>query len=162
MKHRNGWLTFMAILCVTGSALGSRPAFAAEATITSDELELQHNGDISLFRGHVVLNQDPYEIHADLMTRTKVDSMVNAEGHVVGTWVSAQHEKVRVEGESARYDPNKHNAEVWGKQQVAVHLDGEKGQALFHGDRGWIDTLTPGKARLVGHVTGHVIPAQNS
>jgi hypothetical protein len=40
-----------------------------------------------------------------------------------------------------------------------VFVDGEKGQSTFHGDRGWMYTLTPGKAKLSGQVTGHLIPA---
>jgi lipopolysaccharide transport protein LptA len=133
---------------------------ASEATITSDELELQNNGEKAIFTGHVVLTQVPYQVHADQMIRTKATSIVDAAGHVIGTWISPKNEKVRVEGEQARYDPTTETVEVWGKHQVAVQLDGEKGNALFHGDRGWIYTHVPGRAKLSGQVTGHVIPAR--
>ncbi len=132
---------------------------ASEATITSDELELQNNSAVAIFRGHVVLTQDAYQVHADRMVRTKATSLVNATGHVVGTWISAKGEKLRVEGEEARYQPQTEIVEIWGKRQVAVQLDGEKGKATFHGDRGWVYTLSPGLAKLSGHVIGHVVPA---
>ena len=135
-------------------------SYAAEATIASDELEIRDNGVMTIFSGHVILKQKPYEIHADRMARAKADASVKANGHVVGTWISAKGEKVRIEGDSAQYDPSAKTVEVWsGQQQVLVHVDGEKGEATFHGDRGWVYTLTPGKARLVGRVTGHVVPA---
>src|SRR5204863_1642248 len=86
-------------------------AYASEATISSDELELQNNGEVTIFRGHVVLKQDPYEVRADRMVRTKATEIVDAEGHVVGTWISAKGEKVRVEGEAARYEPSVHTVE---------------------------------------------------
>jgi lipopolysaccharide transport protein LptA len=137
---------------------GAAIAYASEATITSDELELQNNGEVTIFRGHVVLKQDPYEVRADRMVRTKATEVVDANGHAVGTWISAKGEKVRVEGEQARYQPSAHTVEVWGAQQVTVFVEGEKGKSTFHGDRGWMYTLAPGKAKLSGHVTGHVIP----
>src|ERR1700687_31688 len=94
----------LAVLVVLGS--GGRMSFAAEATITSDELELQNNGEITIFSGHVVIKQDPYEVRSDRMVRTKVTGVVNAVGHVIGTWISPKKERVRVEGEQARYFPD--------------------------------------------------------
>jgi len=138
---------------------GVAVARASEATISSDELELQNNGEVTIFRGHVVLKQDPYQVQADRMVRTKATEVVDADGHVAGTWVSAKGEKVRVAGEAARYEPSVHTVEVWGHDQVAVFVDGENGKSTFHGDRGWMYTLTLGNAKLSGHVTGHVIPA---
>src|SRR6266700_1967397 len=79
-------------------------SFGAEATITSDELELQNNGEVTIFRGHVVLEQNPYQVRADKMVRTRATSIVDADGHVIGSWVSAKGEKIRVEGEKASYD----------------------------------------------------------
>ncbi len=128
------------------------------ATITSDELELQNNGELTTFRGHVVLTQPPYEVRSDKMTRTKSDGLVKASGHVVGTWLSPKKEKVRVESEEALYAPNLETVELWGKKPVAVFLKGLKDEAHFIGDRGWMYTKTPGKARLIGNVRGHVIP----
>ena len=135
---------------------------AAEATITSDELEIQNNGELTIFRGHVDLKQSPYEIRADRMVRKKADASVDAAGHVIGKWQSAKGEKLRVDGEMARYEPSRNIVEIWGHDQVMVQVDGEKGTATFHGDRGAVDTRTPGKARLTGHVTGHVIPVSAS
>lgn len=134
-------------------------ARSTEATITSDELELQNNGEVTIFRGHVVLKQDPYEIRADHMVRTKATGLVNADGHVMGTWVSAKGEKVQVQGDEALYKPAVETVEIWGKGRVHVQLDGEKGKGTFHGDRGRVFTQQPGKARLTGQVTGHLIPA---
>jgi len=138
---------------------GSTMARGAEATISSDELEMQNNGEKAIFRGHVVLTQVPYQVYGDQMIRTKATGIVNASGHVIGTWVSPKGEKVRVEGDQARYEPSTETVEVWGKRQVAVQLDGEKGTATFHGDRGWVYTHMPGRAKLFGQVTGHVIPS---
>ena len=133
--------------------------YAAQATITSDELEIQNNGEVTTFSGHVILKEKPYEIRADRMVRMKSDAHVDAKGHVVGTWLSAKGEKVHIEGDQARYEPESHTVEVWGDHQVSVSVAGEQGSALFHGDRGWVYTLTPGKAKLAGRVNGHVIPA---
>jgi lipopolysaccharide transport protein LptA len=143
----------MWLLC-SGLARG-----AAEATISSDELEMQNNGERTIFSGHVVLTQVPYQVRADQMIRTKATGIVDAAGRVVGTWVSPKGENVRVEGEKARYNPSTETVEVWGDHQVGVRLDGEKGNALFHGDRGWVYTHLPGRAKLSGQVTGHVIPS---
>ena len=134
-------------------------SYASDATITSDELELQDNSAVAIFSGHVVLTQEAYQVRADRMVRTKATGIVNASGHVVGTWISAKGEKMRVDGEEASYQPSTKIVEIWGKNQVAVQLDGEKGHATFHGDRGWVYTLTPGIAKLSGRVSGHVIPA---
>jgi lipopolysaccharide transport protein LptA len=129
-----------------------------QATLTSDELELKNNGTLTIFRGNVVLTQAPYEVRAERMTRTQSTGHVQATGRVVGTWVSPKKERVRLESDEALYDPAKQIVEFWGKKQVSVFLKSEKDQALFHGDRGWMSTRTPGKARLVGHVRGHITP----
>ena len=70
-------------------------AAATGATITSDELELQNNGDLTIFTGHVVLKQAAYQIKSDRMVRTKATGIVDSTGHVVGTWVSLKNEKIR-------------------------------------------------------------------
>jgi lipopolysaccharide transport protein LptA len=156
------WIMFLWVPAFAGmTMLVSRPSFAAaaQATITSDELELQNNGELTIFTGHVILTQDPYEVHSDRMVRTKATGIVTADGHVIGTWISPKKEKVRVKGDQARYDPVAQTVEIWGKSRVHVQLDGEKGKGTFHGDRGWIFTQQPGRAKLIGQVTGHVIPA---
>jgi lipopolysaccharide export system protein LptA len=147
------WLFILLLSCF------ARKLFAEEATITSDELELQNNGEITIFRRHVILTQVPYQVHADRMVRTKATGIVDAYGHVVGDWVSEKNEKIHVTGDVARYKPDDQTVEVWGKSRVHVTLDGEKGKGTFHGDRGWVFTQQPGKAKLIGHVTGHVIPS---
>ena len=62
------------------------PPPAAEATITSDELEMLDNGARSIFRGHVELKQDPYLLLSDRMERIKETGVVVAKGHVHGSW----------------------------------------------------------------------------
>ena len=42
---------------------------------------------------------------------------------------------------------------------MLVHLDGEKGEATFHGDSRLGLYPDSGRATLTGHVTGHVILA---
>lgn len=128
------------------------------ATITSDELELQNNGEVTIFRGHVILKQEAYEIRAHQMKRLKNTGNVEASGQVVGTWISAKQDKVRVESDEALYRPASDTVDLWGRKPVEVHLFGQKDQAHFQGERGWISTKTPGKARLTGQVTGHVNP----
>jgi lipopolysaccharide transport protein LptA len=132
---------------------------ASEATITSDELELRNNGEVTIFTGHVILTQAPYQVKSDHMVRTKATGIVDANGHVVSTWISPKKETVKVMGDVARYRPDTQTVEIWGKGRVHVQLDGEKGKGTFHGDRGWVFTQEPGKAKLIGQVTGHVIPA---
>ncbi len=153
---------FIRALVVLGTAgLTFAKGPETPATITSDELELQNNGALTIFRGHVVLTQGPYEVRSDRMVRVKADGRVEAQGHVVGSWVSPKKEKVRIESEEAVYYPSKDTVELWGKTQVAVYLHSVSGQAQFRADRGWIDTKTPGKARLTGQVRGHVVPGSS-
>src|SRR5579864_7779438 len=74
------------------------PPSNAEATITSDQLELLDNGARSVFTGHVVLKQDPYLLLADRMIQTKATGIVDAYGHIQGTWITDKGEKVLAEG----------------------------------------------------------------
>ncbi len=143
-------------------SIGCAPGWclsAAGATITSDELELRDNGELTIFSGHVVLKQEPYKITADRMVRPKATEIVDASGRVTGNWLSAKHEKVRVASDYARYNPTAETIDLWGSSRVKVQLEGPNGKASFVGDQGWASTHQPGKARLSGHVTGHVIPA---
>jgi len=159
IRFASPWKFSIRVLVVLGMAgLTFAKGPDTPATITSDELELQNNGALTIFQGHVVLTQGPYEVRSDRIVRTKADGRVDARGHVVGSWVSPKKEKVRIVSEEAAYDPSKETVELWGKTQVAVYLQSVSGQAEFRADRGWIYTKTPGKARLTGHVRGHVTP----
>lgn len=148
------WPLALVVACCATSLYAGDPS----ATITSDELELQKNGEVTIFRGHVVLRQDLYEIRAQRMTRLKATGNVEATGQVTGTWISPKQERVRVVSDEALYRPESETVDLWGRKPVEVHLLGEKDEAHFLGERGWISTKTPGKARLIGQVTGHVIP----
>ena len=94
------------------SSAASKPA--AEATITSDELEMRDNGEETFFRGHVILKEDPYLLHADQMIRTKRTGIVTAHGHLKGTWLSEKGEKVAAFGDDGRYEPDLPKTELWG------------------------------------------------
>jgi lipopolysaccharide export system protein LptA len=94
-------------------ALESAPPVKPEATITSDEMEVVNNGARTIFRGHVVLKEVPYELHADRMERTRATGVVQAWGHIVGTWVKPEGEKGMAEGDRARYDPADETTEWW-------------------------------------------------
>ena len=86
----------------------------AEATITSDELEIRNNGEATFFRGHVILKEEPYLLHSDQMVREKATGIVTANGHLDGTWLSEKGEKVKAYGEEGRYDPQVPQTELWG------------------------------------------------
>ncbi len=149
-------ISSLLLSCFATLSFAQKPT--TPATITSDELELRNNGALTIFTGHVVLTQDPYQVQADRMVRTRSTGIADAMGHVEGTWVSPKGEKVKVLGDTARFDPALETLEVWGPGRVHVSLEGEKGSALFHGDRGWVFTHQPGRAKLIGQVTGHVVP----
>ena len=84
-----------------------------EATITSDQLELINNGALSVFTGHVQLTQVPYVLTADRMTRLEASGLVEAEGHIIGTWLKSTGEKTTAIGEQARFDPRTQTTELW-------------------------------------------------
>ena len=86
---------------------------AEEATITSDQLELVDNGSKSVFTGHVTLTRSPYVLTADRMVRTKATGIVEAEGHIVGTWLKTSGEKTTAIGERGRYNPQADTTELW-------------------------------------------------
>lgn len=86
----------------------------ADSTITSDELEIQNNGEKTYFRGHVVLQEDPYILKADQMARMKATGIVTARGHLDGTWMSEQGEKIKAYGEEGLYNPAPPKTELWG------------------------------------------------
>src|SRR5258708_4090160 len=194
-----------------------------ETTITSDEMELIHNGGETILTGHVILIRPPYQMKADRMIRYKETGIVEAEGNVIGTWDKPTGERVEAVGAYARYTPQAQTTELWGAARlshwdnatdptplivtaerfVAHHdteiVDGEthvffrrgtsfqahsdraqfdgKGQVLNlwgtqQTDTLWADPrgsgrflsdrvllyLSPRRARLLDHVTSHVIP----
>src|SRR5439155_10293555 len=94
-RRRRSRLLFLWIPAFAGmTALRCLPAYAhSEATIASDELELRNNGEVTIFKGHVILKQDPYQVSSDRMVRTKATGIVEAAGHVKGTWISPKGEK---------------------------------------------------------------------
>ena len=90
----------------------------AEATITSDELEMRDNGAMTFFRGHVVLKEDPYLLHADEMVRSKATGVADASGHLDGTWISDKGEKIKAYGKKGRYTPNPQVTELWDHAEL--------------------------------------------
>ncbi|MFA5975881.1 MAG: LptA/OstA family protein [Elusimicrobiota bacterium] len=111
-----GFLGVAACLSAGGPLRAVEPAL--EATITSDELQMQDNGAQTIFTGNVVLIQSPYRLEADRMQRTKATGLVQARGHVRGTWISDSGEKIVATGQHARYDPNEEISELWGEPEV--------------------------------------------
>jgi len=105
-------LVFLLSVCARGAAPKS------EATITSDELEIMDNGAKTFFRGHVILKQDPYLLHADQMVRTKATSIVEAEGNLDGTWISEKGEKIKAYGQKGRYTTTPQVTDLWEKAQL--------------------------------------------
>jgi lipopolysaccharide export system protein LptA len=220
-------LFFIAFLLISGSNVRAEEAPAKPTQITSDNLQLEKGGLLTLFRGNVLLKQLEQWIKADVMTRSRLTGVANAKGNVVGTWFSPKGEKIIGVGDFARYIPlaqttelwgdgriatltrwetvgdtmpvvmnaihftakqkenvmlahdqvvitqaprfvghseealydrNAGTLEMWGLKQVAIHLNDGKGSGDFLSDRAWMN-LEPRRARLTGHVTGHVIPS---
>jgi lipopolysaccharide transport protein LptA len=110
-------LYLIGCLAARGRAMTPPPS-NAEATITSDQLELLDNGARSVFTGHVVLKQDPYLLLADRMIQTKATGIVDAYGHIHGTWITDKGEKVLAEGAQARYIPSEQTTELWGRPRL--------------------------------------------
>src|SRR5436190_24189136 len=79
----------------------SPAASSPEATISSDQLELIDNGSKTVFTGHVLLEQAPYVLKADRMTRYQSNGLVEGEGHVHGTWINPAGGKTEARGEHA-------------------------------------------------------------
>lgn len=141
---------------------GAAPASsgsANEATISSDQMELIHNGEQTIFTGHVILERTPYTLKADRMTRYQSTGLADAEGKVVGTWVKPKGEAATTQGDYARYNPQTEMAELWAKpgRQITVDWKDAQGTAHFQGDRGVL-FLASKRVRLIDRVTGHVIP----
>jgi lipopolysaccharide transport protein LptA len=108
----------LGILGMTQNTAALPPA-TNQATITSDEMEVVNNGDQTIFRGHVVLTQAPYGMTSDQMVRYKDTGVVEAEGHVIGTWVKPTGEKLVAQGKKARYNPNDQTTELWSEAKLS-------------------------------------------
>jgi lipopolysaccharide transport protein LptA len=91
---------------------------STEATITSDELELQNNGAVTIFRGHVVLESEAYTLKARRMTQVKKTTVVKADGKVDAVWRGDNGEKYHGVGDHATYDPRTKVSDLWGHAQV--------------------------------------------
>ncbi len=89
-----------------------------DATITSDALEMIDNGAKTFFKGHVVLKQEPYRLLADRMVQTKATQVVQAFGHIRGTWTAATGEKMLAVGDHATYSPAQQLTDLWGHAKV--------------------------------------------
>ncbi|HVM90792.1 MAG TPA: LptA/OstA family protein [Verrucomicrobiae bacterium] len=128
MRRGNRWFgpVVAAAWIHAGASLGQAssapanggPAPAPDATISSDELEMRDNGAASIFKGHVVLTQQPYVLHADRMVQTKATQLVEAFGHIRATSVSPSGEHYLATGERASYDPTQKLTELWQDARV--------------------------------------------
>lgn len=116
MKISTIWMVSLLILSASvlwaDAPSTSKPT--AEATITSDELEIRNNGEQTFFRGHVILTEEPYLLHADQMVRAKLTGIVTAHGHLDGTWLSEKGEKVKAFGEDGQYESQIPKTDLWG------------------------------------------------
>jgi lipopolysaccharide export system protein LptA len=108
----------LSLFLFSAGRLQAAPSTTSQATITSDELELRDNGALTFFRGHVVLTEDPYVLHADRMLRTKATGIVDADGHLDGTWISDKGEKIKAYGQQGRYTPMPQVTDLWEKARL--------------------------------------------
>lgn len=117
LRNNAVWMTLLAsasLLLWPSAARAAQPkGGAADATISSDEVEVVNNGVQTIFTGHVVLTRKPYMLLADRMTRLKETGVVDAEGHVTGTWLQPSGEKLEASGSKAKYDPVAQTTELW-------------------------------------------------
>ena len=112
------------------SPAASKPS--PEATITSDELEIRNNGEETFFRGHVILKEDPYLLHADQMVRAKLTGIVTAHGRLDGTWLSEKGEKVKAYGEDGQYEAQIPKTELWGGHPELIRWETSADTAPVH------------------------------
>jgi len=89
-----------------------------EAVITSDQLEIQDNGARTVFTGHVVLTDPPYVLRADRMVQAKKTGIIDAHGHIEGTWISETGEKLVAIGKDGEYRPAEKTTELWGNAKL--------------------------------------------
>ena len=127
-----------------------------EATITSDELEMQDNGARTVFTGHVVLRDPPYVLRADRMVQTKKTGIVDTYGHVEGTWISETGEKLVAIGRDGEYRPAEKTTELWGECQADAMGDGRG----YHSLCGYTIVLLPMKIRMEVLARHHVHMSQ--
>ena len=70
------------------------------------------------FRGHVVLTEEPYILHSDNMRRTKTTGIVDADGHINGTWHSDKGEKDKSLREKRALQSRASSDGLMGKSQA--------------------------------------------
>jgi len=132
-----------------GAEAPAPEAAGREATITSDQLELVQNGAESIFTGHVVLTRTPYVLNADRMARVQATGVVEAQGHIVGTWVQSTGEKTVAVGERARYAPQQQTVELWEGARL-THWESLKDA----------DPLVVTAGRFIAHLDAQILDAQ--
>src|SRR5262245_3920083 len=108
MNSLGRWILALAVMC-PGILRAEEPS----ATLTSDEMEIRDNGEVTSFRGHVVVKELPYELRADQMRQTKATGVVDAEGNIAGVWYAKSGEKVKAFGRKGRYQPSPETTELW-------------------------------------------------
>jgi len=118
VSKRAVFLVLGLLLCLFLISHARAADSAAPATITSDELEIRDNGALTFFRGHVVLKEDPYLLHSDEMIRTKATGVVEAHGHLDGTWLSDKGEKIKAYGKKGRYTPMPQVTDLWDEARL--------------------------------------------
>jgi hypothetical protein len=144
---------------LSAATAGPVPVSKDQATLSSDEMEIIHNGSKTIFTGHVLLEKPPYVLKAHRMTRTQDVGLVEAEGRVVGTWRDPAGGRLEALGDRARYDPQSDTAELWTDlpHRVVMNWKDAKGSGHFLSDRAFL-FVTPKRVRLIDHVTGHIVP----
>ena len=149
-------LTSVVLQCDATTA----PLSKDDATLTSDEMDLIDNGHQSVFIGHVLLQKTAYELKADRMTRAQATGLVEASGHIKGTWHNPAGGTLIAEGDKAKYDPATQTAQLWTNpgKQVSMTWTDNHGSGHFLSDRALL-YMDPKHVQLVDHVTGHIIPA---
>jgi LPS export ABC transporter protein LptC len=113
-------------------------------------MELINNGAKSVFTGHVQLIKEAYVLTADRMTRIESTGLVEAEGHIVGTWLKPTGEKTTATGEEARYNPQTQTTELW-KDARLMHWESASDP----------QPLVVTAERFIAHHDEHSLEAQN-
>ena len=111
-------------------------------------------GVATLTRWETARDTSPVIMHGRHFVALKRENLMLAHDQVV----IVQAPRFEAHADEARYNRTLGTLELWGKRQVFTHLNDGKGSGDFHSDTAWM-LLSPRKARLTGHVTGHVIPS---
>jgi hypothetical protein len=111
----------------------------------------------SLTRWETVKDTAPVVIHALHFTAYQKENRLFADRNVVITQIP------RFEGHSSQavYDRTSEKLDMYGPSRVQVHIEDGKGRGDFIGDRASM-TMNPRHVRMMGNVTGHVIPSEAS